>query len=110
MQTAISTGMIMDIFWKQGEINQDKVSSFKHHFSPCLSMTQWESFSSSLTLTFLMRIENLLLFLKYFDDKISFMMNFPLGFNPSFVFCAVAERFESEKIVQIFSAILNLVR
>ena len=64
---------------------------------------------------FMITIENLLRFLKYFNDKIISMKNVPLGFvkvqstHLYLVFCTRAERFEREKIVQIFSAILNLV-
>ena len=61
-------------------------------------------------------IENLLHFLEYFDDKIISMKNFPLGFVKVqsthlilLVFCTNVERLEREKIVQIFSAIFNLV-
>ena len=64
-------------FMKQGEINQDK-NFFKlytslHssvHIHPC----QFESHM------FMITIENLLVFLEYFNDKIISMKNFPLGF------------------------------
>ena len=49
------------------------MSSFVHHFSPCPSWHQ----SCNL---FMITIENLLHFLKYFNDKVNSMRNFPLGF------------------------------
>ena len=69
---------------------------------------------------FTITIENLLRFHEYFDDKIISTKNFPLGFEKvqsnhlscSFIFaflCTNVERSGREKIVQIFSAILNLV-
>ena len=55
-------------------------------------------------------IENLLHFLEYFDDKVSSMKNFPLGFVEvqsthlffGFLNKINVESFEREKIVQIF--------
>ena len=63
---------------------------------------------------FIITIENLLRFHEYFDDKMISMKNFPLGFGKvnSFILqllCTNVERSGREKIVQIFSAILNLV-
>ena len=67
-------------------------------------------------------IENLLHFLEYFDDKVDFTKNVPLGnvkvrsvhlssgfFFVCFLFFFLhnAEGFQGEKIVQKFSAILN---
>ena len=67
---------------------------------------------------FTITIENLLRFHEYFDDKMISMKNFPLGFGKVrsthlscgfFAQMTNVERFGREKIVQIFSAILNLV-
>ena len=65
---------------------------------------------------FRIMIENLLHFQEYFDDKMISMKNFPLGFGkvPTRISCGFfalinVERLGREKIMQIFSAILNLV-
>ena len=66
---------------------------------------------------FTITIENLLRFHEYFDDKVIFMKNFPLDFEKvrsTHISCGwlctiYVERLGREKIVQISSAILNLV-
>ena len=66
---------------------------------------------------FTITIENLLRFHEYFSDKMISMKNFPLGFGKvrsthlscGGFFCTNVERFGREKIVQILSAIVNLV-
>ena len=80
------------------------------HCSWCPSVIQLESCRSTIT------IENLLHCLKYFDENKIYMKYFLWGFVKfpsthlfSGFFCTNAERFEWEKIVQVLSAILNLV-
>ena len=81
-----------------------------------ISVTELGSRRSTIT------IENQLHFFKYFDDKIiyMYMKNINLGFVRVLhvstqydinllVFCTNAESFEREKIMQVFSTILNLV-
>ena len=96
---------------KHGEQIKTKfLPSFMHHFSRCPSVIQLES------RRFMITIENLLNFLKYFDEKIIYMKNvlfrlvkFPSTHLSSGFFCTNVEIFQSEKIVQVLSAILNLV-
>ena len=65
---------------------------------------------------FTITIENLLRFHEYFNDKMISMKNFPLDFEKVrsthmilWLLCTNMERLGREKIVQISSAILNLV-
>ena len=66
---------------------------------------------------FTITIENLFRFHEYFDDKMISTKNFPLGFGKvrsthlscGFFAQIYVERSGREMIVQIFSAILNLV-
>ena len=65
---------------------------------------------------FTITIENLLRFHEYFNDKMISMKNFPLDFEKVrythmilWLLCTNVERLGREKIVQISSAILNLV-
>ena len=88
------------------------ITSVDVHYTDTVSVTQLESPAQVSTIT----IENQLHFFEYFDDKLIYMKNFHLDFCKRFyllinllVFCTNAERFEWETIVQVFSAILNLV-
>ena len=60
---------------------------------------------------FTIMIENLLRFHEYFDDKMISMKNFQSSIYSSILWllCTNVERLGREKIVQISSAILNLV-
>ena len=65
---------------------------------------------------FTITIESLLCFHEYFDNKMISMKNFPLDFEKGLIYsyifwllCTNVERLGRKKIMQIFSAILNLV-
>ena len=65
---------------------------------------------------FTITIENLLRFHEYFDNKTISMKNFPLDFEKVrsrsyilWLLCTNVERLGREMIVQVSSAILNLV-
>ena len=66
---------------------------------------------------FMITIGNLLRFLEYmyFNDKTIFIKNFALGFvkvcstHFSFGFLHKCKRFEIKNVMEIFSAILNLI-
>ena len=78
------------------EIKTKFLPSFMHHFSCNPSVIQLVSCRFTIT------IQNLLHFLKYFDENKIYMKNFPLGFAKFLsthlscfgFFCTNAERFE----------------
>ena len=68
-------------FMKQGDVNQDKMLNLSSiiHVLYITSISDITHQSFNLSLMFMIMIENLLHFLKYFDDKIISVNNFPLG-------------------------------
>ena len=88
--------------------NKSRQKVFLALYITSVYICQWHQSCNLLTIT----IENLLHFLKYFDDKVNSMKKFPLAFVEvrsthlffGFLNKCSAERFEREKIMQIFFA------
>ena len=111
-------------FMKQGdkEIKTKSLSIFTHHFSPCPSVTSNDN--SGVRISHSFRVSHIhdhnwksAAFSRVFQWQTDFHEEFSFKLWKSSIYstfilwllCTNVERFGREKIVQIFSAILNLV-